>query len=140
MRQPASHRVAAGSARADLGRFANVLALLAMLLNQPLAMLHAATDAEHLSPRAHHLHQSPRSSRADDPHELDGEPPAAVLHHHTCDVCLLVGSTLPPLAARIESASDWHPWFRPVAARSAATDKRPRLGDPARAPPGTHLI
>ena len=140
MHEPAWHKAAAGAPRARVHRLANVIALLAMLLNQPLAMLHAATDEEHL-PRAHHLHHTPKDSHAAAAHQHGGEPPAAILHHHTCLVCLLIGSTLPRFAtARIGSGSDWQPWFGPVAVLSVTTDKRLRLGDPARAPPGLHPI
>lgn len=127
----------AGDPRTGLDRFAKVLALLTMLLNQPLAMLHAATDKEHLSAGTHHLHVA----HGGGPHEHGGVPPAAILHHHVCDICLLIGSTLPPFAtARIGSGSDWQPWFSPAAVGSVTTDKRLRLGDPARAPPGLHPI
>src|SRR5919106_278071 len=99
MRQPDRRRDFAGARTAARHHSTRLFMLLALLIYQPLAALHSATDKEHLvgptssSQTAHHsgkLHD-----HAD--HEHDSEPNHA--HHQICDFCMLVGSALPPLSA-----------------------------------------
>lgn len=112
-----------------------------MLLNQPLAAIHAATDEEHLSHTAAHAALLAEAAHDDAGHRHDGSSHPDSLHHQTCQVCPLVGTALAPLgSAKAANTSDRHHATGPVAIQATKTEKRLRVGDPVRAPPAAHLI
>jgi hypothetical protein len=117
-----------------------------MLLNQPLAAIHAANDEEHLSHVAVHTAYLPAAAHDNDGqhhgNHKNGDPAHPDnLHHQTCQVCPLFGSALPiPVQAKITHASAWHHSAGPAAIQATKTEKRLRVGDPVRAPPPDHLI
>jgi hypothetical protein len=125
---------------AGFHRLARLLALAAMLLNQPLAAVHAATDEEHFT----HATASPVDA-AGAPHDHaghrhDGPPHPGDLHEQTCQVCPLVGSALAPSGSTtLANGSAWHHTAGP-AIQARTTHRRLRVGDPARAPPGLHPV
>jgi hypothetical protein len=131
---------------AGFHRLGRLLALLAMLLNQPLAAMHAANDEKHLFHAGVHTAHLAGATHDDagqqhGGHKHGGPAHPDNLHHQTCQVCPLVGSALPPPGlAKITNASAWRHATGPAAIQATKTEKRLRVGDPVRAPPRYHLI
>ncbi len=126
--------------RSGFHRLARLLATLAMLLNQPLAAIHAATDEGHLSHRAAHA-VHPAEATHDSAGQRHGGPSHPDdLHHQACQVCPLVGAALqPPGSAKITNASGWHHLAGPAVIQATKPEKRLRVGGPVRAPPRNQL-
>jgi hypothetical protein len=103
MRKPVRRStISEQSARSGFHRLARLLATLAMLLNQPLAAVHAATDEAHLCPTAPPTRSTRRGHRKTMQATPRGPSHPDDLHHQTCQVCPLVGSALlPPGSAKI---------------------------------------
>jgi hypothetical protein len=124
----------------SLYRLARLLALLAILLNQPLTAIHAATDEAHLFHGASQTAHIAHASREDADHDHDGHSHPDSFHHLTCQVCPLVGSGLLPLgSATIACGSSWHHVAGAAVIQASKTEKPLRAADRVRAPPRIHL-
>lgn len=130
MRQPGRHKASGGAA---IGRLARLCALVAILIYQPLAALHFATDEAHLLKAAASFQVA----------ALGGDAHGRTGHSHPdhaddlCDFCILAGASLPPLpAAPAHGAAEPSRASQPPSGTVRA-DKRLRVGHPVRAPPRT---
>jgi hypothetical protein len=140
MCRPDRTTIVPGQRTTGFHRLAHFLALMAMLLNQPLTAIHAATDEKHfLHAMAQAAHLGGTTHHHG--HQHEGQPHPDYLHEQTCQVCPLVGSTLaPPGAAIMANTLGWHHAAGPAAVRAARVERRLRAGDRVRAPPRLHPI
>jgi hypothetical protein len=140
MRKPVRHSTSPRKRTAGFHRLARLLALVAMLLNQPLAAVHAVTDEAHLAHGVAHPAHVAGTPQDDAGHRHEVPPHPDDLHQQTCQVCLLVGSALLPSGSvKLANAEIWHYTAGP-AIQARKTERRLRVGDPARAPPAVHPI
>ena len=135
MRQPDRRRSFRGARTAARHRFTRLFMLLALLIYQPLAALHSATDKEHLLGPTSSSHTAHHSGKLHDhaDHEHDSEPDHA--HHQICDFCILAGSALAPLSAATALVPTWERPDSHFAVDSIAQQKPLLVGHPVRAPP-----
>jgi hypothetical protein len=141
MSNPGRHTTIPRKRTAGFHRLARLLSLVAMLLNQPLAAIHAATDEDHLSHGTPHTVHLAEGTHEGSGHQHGAPPHPESLHHQTCQVCPLVGAALqPPGLAKITNPSGWHHLDGPAVIQASKPEKRLRVGGPVRAPPRNQLI
>ena len=116
-------------------RAARLLALVAIVLYQPLAAIHAATDEAHIAGAAISTH----GAHAGHGHGAVGHTPGS---HHSpahsdalCEFCLLSGPALAPLAAVPLHGPAWPLPRHCMAAEAVPLRERLHVANPVRAPP-----
>lgn len=123
---------------APVRRFAQLCALLAIILYQPLAALHFATDEAHLANAATSIHVAHRGHQPQADHHGGGDQPQPDHHdQQLCTFCVLAGVSL--LSAMVSPALGWaaDAPSGPFALPPIRAEKRLRIGQPVRAPPLT---
>lgn len=120
---------------AGFHRCARLLALVAMVLYQPLAAIHAATDQAHITGAAPSIHVAHAGHTHDAiGHTHDGHLPPA--HSDAlCEFCLFSGAALAPLPAVPLHGPEWTLPRHQLAADAVRPRERLHVANPARAPP-----
>lgn len=120
---------------AGFHRSARLLALVAMVLYQPLAAFHAATDEAHVAGATTSLHVA----HAGHGHGAFGGTPDS--HQHPthgdalCEFCLFSGAALAPLLAVTLHGPAWSLPHHRMAVDTVRPRERRHAANPVRAPP-----
>jgi hypothetical protein len=131
--------MSAAGRMAGLHRFARLLALLAIVIYQPLAALHFATDEAHLSNAEISIQVAQHARHA---HDHDGQPHRAQSQphhpdHQLCGFCVMARVSL--LSSGASTALGWatDTLASNFPVQKIRAPKRLRFGHPVRAPPRT---